>query len=194
MRKLCLLAVLLLTFTGAHAQKAAVAVNAGDLLSLGTMNVELDYGVARRVSLYGGVRINPWTFFKGQFIDMPDGTQVSRQTQLRHQTYSVGMRFWPWYVHSGWWTGVKLQYQEYNYGGFRERMVTEEGDAVGVGLALGYSLLLNHQWNLNFGLGAWAGHAWYTRYNCPYCGRKMDSGEKNFIRPNEVILALVYVF
>lgn len=193
-RKAGLLAILLLLPSFSHAQKAAVSVNLGDILCFGTLNAEVDYGLAQKFSVYGGARVNPWTFLKGKFIDMPDGSRISRQTQLRHQTYYAGLRFWPWYVHSGWWAGLKLQYQEYNFGGFRERLRTEEGDAVGVGLSAGYALLLNHQWNINFGVGAWGGYTWYTHYNCPYCGRVLDKGSKLFLRPNEIIIAFTYIF
>lgn len=185
--KLILLAVSvgLLSSFQAHAQKAAVSVNAGDALCLGTAGAEVSYAVARNWSLNAGARFNPWTFNKGD---------AKRQTQLRHQTYAVGARFWPWYVYSGLWFGAKAQYQEYNRGGFKGRLRTEEGDAFGLGVEMGYSWIVTHAFNLNFGLGAWGGYTEYVSYDCPYCGRRTGDGGKFFILPNELIVGLVFVF
>lgn len=175
---------LLCSPTVAFAQKAAVSVNLGDALCLGTFNVGFDYAVGRKWTLGAEARVNPWTFNKGD---------ADNQFQLRHQTYSFGARFWPWYVYSGFWFGFRGQYQEYNRGGLFG-MDTEEGDAFGVGLETGYNLILNDVWNINFGIGGWAGTTRYVTYSCPFCGRRNGEGTKFFVLPNEFIIALIYVF
>ena len=48
--------------------------------------------------------------------------------------------------------------------------------------------------NLDFGIGFWGGYDRYTVYACPVCGLTTDAGEKVFFLPNDMILALVYVF
>lgn len=169
----------------ARAQKAALSFNVGDFLCLGTMNLEFDYAVSQRWSLDVGARVNPWTFFRGDEL---------RQTQLKHQTYSIGMRFWSWYVYSGFWMGAKLQFQEYNRGGFNGNLKTEEGNAYGIGFELGYTFIISHRWNLNLGAGGWGGYADYTQYSCSCCGRKTEEGGKIFFWPNELIVAFVCVF
>lgn len=182
---LAVVVVGLLSSFPAHAQKVAVSLNAGDAVCLGTVGAEFNYAVAQNWSLNAGARVNPWTFNKGD---------AERQSQLRHQTYAVGVRFWPWYVYSGLWFGAKAQYQEYNRGGFNGKMKTEEGDAFGLGLEFGYSWLVTHAFNLNFGLGGWGGHTKYTQYECAYCGRRTEEGDKFFFLPNELIIGLVFVF
>ncbi len=176
---------IVLSSLSAYAQKAALSVNAGDAACLGTIGVEAGYAVAQKWSLNAGARFNPWTFHEGD---------AEKQSQLRQQTYSVGARFWPWYVYSGLWFGAKAQYQEYNRGGFNGKIQTEEGDAFGLGVEMGYSWLVTHAFNLNFGFGFWGGRTEYVRYDCPYCGRKTEEGEKMFFLPNELILGLVFVF
>lgn len=56
--------------------------------------------------------------------------------------------------------------------------------------------MLSKHWNLDFGLGVWAGRAWYTQYRCPRCGRVLQANEtKWFILPsNATQISIVYVF
>ena len=168
-----------------RAQKLAVNYNAGDLVFLGTIGAGVDYAFAQHWSAGAEARFNPWTFAPGD---------CSTQTEYRHQTYSLGVRYWPWYVYSGWFAGFKAQYQEYNRGGFGGRLRTEEGDAYGLGIDFGYAWMLTHSINLNLGLGVWGGYTKYTNYSCPYCGTITGRGSKPFILPNELFIALVYVF
>ena len=167
----------------ASAQKWAVAVNAGDMVSLGTVSVEGAVAVERHATVNASAKINPWTFRKGS----PD------QFQNRHQTYAIGARWWPWNVYSGWWLGGEGQYQQYNRGGLGSSN-TEEGDAYGLGVSGGYALMLGKHVNLDFGLGLWGGRSIYTVYACPTCGKVVDSGRKWFVLPNELILSFQWVF
>lgn len=73
-------------------------------------------------------------------------------------------------------------------------METEEGDAFGAGVGVGYSVMLSDHVNMDVGAGLWGGYKRYTVYRCPSCGRIMDEGQKWFILPNEAILSLIYVF
>ena len=111
----------------------------------------------------------------------------------RQQSYSAGLAFWPWHIHSGWWMSFKARYQEYNIGGFRSPE-TREGDRVGAGLALGYSYMLSEHFTVGAGAGVWAGYDYYTRYTCPSCGRIIDSGRDTFVLPDDIMLSIAYVF
>ena len=48
--------------------------------------------------------------------------------------------------------------------------------------------------NLEFGLGFWTGVKKYAAYDSPVCGLTVESGLKAFILPNDVIIAVSYVF
>ena len=48
--------------------------------------------------------------------------------------------------------------------------------------------------NLEFGLGAWAGMDWYDIYSCQVCGLTVDSGNGLFVLPDDIMVAVVYVF
>lgn len=184
---------ILFSAVAASAQTWAVAVNTADALDLGTVGVEGSAAVGQHWSLHAGTKVNPWTFggkdsWNGLFSEANP-----EQLQDRKQVYSAGVRWWPWNVYSGWWLGLKGQYQEYNRGGILAK-TSEEGDAVGAALAGGYSLMIREHFNLDFGLGVWGGWTQYTKYDCPSCGRVTESGDKWFVLPNEVILSLVYIF
>ena len=168
----------------AHAQQASVSTNLVGLANWGTLNCEASWAVARRWSLTAGLRYNPFTFQGG----VDDGTR-----QFRQRTVAVGTRFWPWHIYSGWWLSAKAQYQEYNIGGF-VTPETQEGDRVGAALGGGYTYMLSPHFNLEAGVGVWAGQDWFTLYACPTCGRTLNKGNRTFVMLNEVLLGLTYVF
>ena len=100
------------------AQKWSMSTNLVDYVMLGTINAEGAVACSRHITADASVRINPWTFHKGD---------PSKQMQNRHQTYAAGIRYWPWHIYSGWWISAMAQYQEYNHGGIISPK-TEEGE------------------------------------------------------------------
>lgn len=168
----------------AAAQKFTVSTNVLDYACLGTMNVEGSYALSRRWSLSAGARYNPFTF---------RSSEPQRQFQMRQHSYSAGVRMWPWHTSSGWWFAGKARYQGYNVGGITSR-ATREGDRVGAGLYAGYTHMLSPHFNLEFGLGAWAGVDWYAIYSCQICGLTVEAGRAPFVLPDDIMLAVVYVF
>lgn len=171
-----LLALLLLaTFAQqTHAQRFSVGTDAVGWMALGTLNADASVAVSQTVSFHAGTALNPWTLRPGN----PD-----KQFQLRQFSLWAGGRWWPWHVYSGWWAGMDARYMVYNAGGIIKRD-TEEGDAYGVRLWGGYSVMLSEHWNLDLGAGAWGGWKKYTQYSCPSCGVIREQGEKVFILPD----------
>ncbi len=188
-----LLVFMLFCAVAAMAQNWAVAVNTADMLDLGTMSVEGSVAVSQHWSINAGAKVNPWTFAKHDTWNGLFSEPDPDQKQDRKQAYSIGARWWPWNVYSGWWVGGKAQYQEYNHGGIITK-TAEEGDAFGAALSGGYSLMLKEHWNLDFGLGVWGGWTKYRKYEFPENGKLIEQGNKWFILPNEVILSIVYIF
>ncbi len=166
----------------AHGQKFTVSTNMAGYLNFATINAEGSYAVAQHWSLTVGAKYNPFSFGVGK-----------SRVQNRQQSYSLGARFWPWHTYSGWWVAAKLQYQEYNSGGIVSAK-TEEGDRWGAGLTGGYTYMVSRHLNLEFGLGFWGGVKKFANYTCPKCGITLEKGIKGFILPNDVIIAITYVF
>ncbi len=186
MRRIISIIFLAVAFFGAecHAQRFSLSTNLLDYASLGTMNIEGAYSCSRRFSITVGARYNPFTFRK---------SDPERQLQMRQQSYSLGVRMWPWHTWSGWWFAGKGRYQEYNFGGLISRR-TQEGDRVGMGLYAGYTHMLSPHVNMEFGMGFWGGVDFYRRYSCQVCGRIVDRGRKGFVLPDDFMVSLVYVF
>lgn len=167
-----------------HAQKWSVSTDIMGYLRLCTFNADVSYAVSRHWDINTGVRYNPFTYC----ADDPQ-----KQFQYRQQSYSIGVRFWPWHLWSGWWFAARTRYQEYNEGGILSS-ATEEGDRFGAGLYAGYTHMLSSHLNLEFGFGLWGGRAYYTSYSCPSCGRVNESGTKMFLLPDAIMISFAYVF
>ena len=163
--------------------RLALSQNLADDLFLGTLNAELQYSVHRNWTLGAGSRYNNWTWRYRQ----------EDQFESRQKTFYIAARWWPWYTYSGWWAGGKLQYQEYNRGGLAGPG-TEEGDAFGFSFGGGYAVHVNSWLNVDFGLFGWGGITKYVTYACPYCGQRTDAGTKGFLLPDEVRVAVQFVF
>ena len=166
------------------------SLNFADILFCGTLNAGAQFSVARRVSLDANVRYNNWTY--------NDDTPADR-FRYAQRTVAAGIRFWPWYVYSGWWIGTKAQYQEYSRGGLFNMKYKEEGDAFGLALSGGYAVQINPWLDIDFGLGFWGGvknsTTWFLEdESCPKCGRQIDKGTRLFLLPNEVFVSLLFVF
>lgn len=175
----------LLCFTQkTYAQKASLSTDIMGYANFATMNLEAAYTLGRHWTLNAGVKYNPFTFNLGE------GKEFARN---RQQSYSVGTRYWPWNIFSGWWAAGKLRYQEYNIGGIVSD-ATREGERIGAVIAGGYAHMLGKHINIEFGIGLWGGMDYYTIYACPVCGPVEASGRKYFILPSDITVALSYIF
>ena len=186
--KKCILSVLLVHLACLlPAQELSLSSNLLDWANLGTVNLQVGCSFSRHLSLHAGGRYNNWNY---------GSVERGNPFQNRARTAWLGVRYWPWNVYSSWWFGARAQVEEYNRGGLLRQPTTEEGSAVGAGFSLGYNRMLSKHWNLDFGLGVWAGRAWYTQYRCPRCGRVLQANEtKWFILPsNATQISIVYVF
>lgn len=218
MKKLIIIAAMLLPLAGAYAQDStslqnggqgrkqqttyyeynnevrySVSTNTVDWLYFVTPNIEIQYAMSQHWSIDASARVNAWSFN----ANLPFEDRQDKEMKVRQQTYALGLRYWTWTVCSGWWLGAKAQYSEYDNGGvaFLPWVPNNEaGEAIGVGAELGYAYQLSKHWDLNFGLGVWSGVRRYTTYDCAYCGQTVDKGKKGFFLPNEALLSLVYIF
>lgn len=181
---IALLALTILSTPLSAQKKWAVETNIIDWCNYGTLNVEASRSLNRYSTVTAGVRFNSWTF---KF-----GDTVSKNAA---RSASVGVRFWPWHIYSGWWFAAKAQMEEYARGMVFNLKEYREGYAYGASFSLGYALMLGPQWNLNFGLGGWLGYERYSRYSCPGCGIKRGEKSGFFALPNnETKIAVMYVF
>lgn len=179
MRKIFVLIFATLSVCLAGAQNFAVSTNALDYANLGTLNLDASYAPGTHWSVGAGIKYNPYTY--------------------RQRSFSLNARYWPWHKFSGWWVAGSMRYQEYNTGGFKSgrkslKEQTDEGDRIGGGLSGGYSYMLGKHFNMDFGLGLWAGYDVFRTYSCPHCGSITKTGKKFFVLPSDFTLGVSYLF
>ncbi|MGM9749286.1 MAG: DUF3575 domain-containing protein [Candidatus Cryptobacteroides sp.] len=165
--------------------KFALSTNAVEWANFGTINLEAGMGVSQHFSIQAGALYNPWQFK----IQNTGDFMYNKQTSA-----FVGARWWPWYVFSGWWVGMKAKYTDAAITGVW-RPALKETTSAGVGLSCGYTLMIHERLNIDFGIGCWGGyHFKYNLYDCPKCMEIRESGARGFIGIDTVSISLMYVF
>ncbi len=185
--KLSIIIILLCTFAmtaTAGNKKFALSTNALEWANFGTINFDAGMGISRHISLQLEARYNPWNF--------------SGKTELpvyNHQmTVAAGMRWWPWYIFSGWWIGAKARYSDIGRTGIW-RPALEKKSAAGAGLSFGYTFMVHKNFNIELGAGFWGGAYFkYNLYDCPKCMELRTSGARPFIDVDMVSVTFMYVF
>ncbi|MBO7510461.1 MAG: DUF3575 domain-containing protein, partial [Bacteroidales bacterium] len=162
----------------------ALSTNLLSWLNLGTINLEMQYEIARHWTLEGKIKYNPWTLNKS----------VIGQFQENQRGFAMGARWWPWYSFAGWWIGADAQFKNYRTGGLPWFKTPEEGNAVGASLGFGYSVLITKWFNLDFGISGWAGHKFFTNYEDSRFLTPTGKGNKWFVAPNELSVSAVFIF
>lgn len=181
-KRIAVIVALLFFGLCAGGQEFGISTNMIDYVNMGTLNIEASYAMSRHWSLSAGVKYNPFSY--------RTDTGTVRNCQ---RSVSAGARFWPWHTYSGWWLSGALRYQEYNIAGIGTTG-SSQGDRLGASVSGGYSYMLSPRLNVEFGAGIWGGYDSYSEYACSDCGRKVAQGQKFFILPCGLLLALTYIF
>ena len=186
MRHKLLLLLLLLLPLSLKGQTYSLSTNVVDWANYGTLNVEGNVLIDRHFSFVAGGKYNPWVMNSNKH----DDTVVCNKST----TLYAGARYWPWYVFSGWWIQAKAQYQS-RYSTGIWRAAVDDYMAVGAGLAAGYSIMVTKSFNIDLGIGAWGGqYLKYNLYHCQDCMELRDSGQRPFIKFDDISVSLTYVF
>lgn len=186
LRNIIILVVILLAGVPriAGAQQVSLSTNALTWANLGTANLEASVSVSKHFTVFAGGKYNPW--------ELRTKSQVTLMNQ--QITGYAGARYWPWHVYSGWWFGAKAQFQDFDQAGlWSENLVS--GQALGLGLSAGYSIMIGSHVNIDFGIGGWGGRVLkYTAYKDLGGYEVGSTGAKNFLFLDNVIVAIAYIF
>jgi len=184
MKKIYLFSLLLLCVPViSSAQKVSVSTNLVDWANLLTYNGEVGVAITRHVSVVAG----------GRYNNLQKTGDDHIITQNRQKTFYAGARYWFWYANTGAWAGAKAQYQEQAQSGLW-RLALNESKNVGLALSGGYAILIGKHFNIDFGLGFWAGRRLeYTLYDCPVCLNVRDQGPRFFILPDNIYITIAFV-
>lgn len=188
MKRLILIcAMALLLPLACKAQLWSVQTNVLGWAALGTINAEVGMSVAQHFSIVAGGCYNPWEF---QTHD-PDAI-----VRNQHANAYLGVRYWPWYVNSGFWLAAKAQYMDsFSNTGIWRKALKEGRKGIGGGLSAGYTFMLSKHFNIEAGIGGWAGvFQEYGFYSSPEKNFVREEGKKTFIYPDQLSLSFVYLF
>ena len=174
--------VLMLCGQPLKAQKWSIGTNLLDYANFLTINAEAGVSLHQHWSLTAEGRYNPF-YFQGR----------SHRIQNKKLAISAGARYWPFFVYSGFYYGARLQWCRYSFGGIFSQKA-REGDAFGMGLNFGYSLMLTKHLNIEFGIGLWFGGTTFKEYRSLPCGKLTDWGTKAFISPDDIQINILYYF
>lgn len=180
MRKLLVISAFLLASmyaSAVHAQNMHLATNFLDYVNFGTINAEFGLSPYPKWSFYIKGRYNPFTY------------RINRQKQNRVASCALGAKYWFWYSNTGWFLNTNICCSIFNTGGILDGYAYE-GDAYGITAGVGYALMLNRRWNLDFGVGVQSGFANYTKFACPKCGKVNLKGKGFYIVPGAIMVQL----
>lgn len=177
---------LALSIFPALAQKVSLGTNLAEWANFGTINAEIGVAVGQHYSIIAGGRYNGWSFNTKNYHQI---------IQNQQGTGYLGFRWWPWYVNSGWWIEAKAQYSKILRSSLFRPTGLHKGDMVGGALSFGYALMISDRWNVDFGIGVWAGESFNdVLYECPVCMDIRRQGNRPFIDLNDIKISFSYVF
>lgn len=190
-RKNLLLLAFLASFSVAvHGQNVAVKSN---LLYDAAANVNLgvEVGLAPRWSFDLSGDYNKWT------ID---------NHKWKHWFAQPEIRYWFCNHFVKHFIGLHAIGGEFNIGHIRNNInflgsdfskLTDhryQGWGIGGGIAYGYALPMSRHWNMEFEVGFGYVYLNFDKFECKDCGKKVGSGDHNYIGPTKAAVNLVYVF
>ena len=184
-------AIILISAISASAQDWAVKTNLLYDATL-TVNAGVEHRFAPRWSVDVSGNFNAWTV---------------NEHKWKHWMVQPEARYWFCEAIQGHFVGTHLLGGQYNVGNidlpfkmlgtnFRNlRDHRYQGWYGGLGVAYGYSWIINRHWNFEAEIGfGWV----YTRYDiypCTHCGTKIaEKHPHNYVGPTKAALNLVYVF
>lgn len=184
--------ILLLFITGllmpmAKAQTVAIKSN---LLydATTTMNLGLEFGLARKWTFEIPVNYNPWKFEDG--------------TRFRHLGVQPEVRYWFCERFNRSFIGLHGHYANFNVGGLPDWSFISgnmqnsryQGNLYGGGISIGYSWIIKKRWSIEASIGVGYAHIVYDKFPCAECGTKIETNShKNYVGPTKAGISIVYI-
>lgn len=180
-------------------QEVAVKTNiAYDAMTTPNLGVEL--GLKGRATFNLVYGLNPWTF----------GTGDNGVRKAKHWVLQPEYRWWMCTKFNGSFVGVHALGGQFNasnvnipvpgmfFGGENlQKGVKDfryEAAFAGAGVTYGYQWILNRHWNIEAEIGAGYIHAWYKKFDCDECARRVGSGGTNYLGLTKLGLSILYIF
>lgn len=187
--------ILLLIFTGNIRGLSGDFALKTNLLydALLNANIGAEMRIAPKWSVDLSGQVNFWT--------------LSRQRKWKNWMVQPEARYWLCEAMGGHFFAAHLIGGEYNVGSlslpdnfmgtnFKNlRDNRYQGWFAGAGIGYGYTWLLHKHWSLEAEIGAGWIYSRYDKYECPGCGRKVESNKThNYVGITKAAVNLIYVF
>lgn len=161
-----------------HKHQYSVGTNLLNWAYFGTANLEFNASLNNHFSVFAGGKYNGFKF----------ETKAYKEIFNNQITGYAGIKWWPWFVNTGWWVGIKGQYSDFSTAGIMSSYL-KEGVAVGGGLSGGYTFMMGRRFNLDLGIGVWGGtYLEYSDYEKP------ESKPGMFVKLDNIIVSFTYFF
>lgn len=162
-----------------HKHQYSVGTNLLNWAYFGTANLEFNASLNNHFSVFAGGKYNGFKF----------ETKAYKEIFNNQITGYAGIKWWPWFVNTGWWVGIKGQYSDFSTAGIMSSYM-KEGVAVGGGLSGGYTFMMGRRFNLDLGIGVWGGtYLEYSDYEKPE-----SSKPGMFVKLDNIIVSFTYFF
>lgn len=182
----CMLFIFGLHLTESKAQDIAVKSN---LLydATTTMNLGLEFGLARKWTLDIPVNYNPWKLNEG--------------ARLKHWGVQPEVRYWFCERFRRTFIGLHGHYADFNVGNWPDwsfvsdnmQNTRYQGHLYGGGVSIGHSWILKKRWGIEASIGVGYAHIVYDKYPCTECGSKIKESSKNYFGPTKASISLIYL-
>ncbi|MCD7901078.1 MAG: DUF3575 domain-containing protein [Bacteroides sp.] len=188
MKKITLLTLFMLGFVLSEVQAQKVALKSNLLYdATTTLNLGMEFALARKWTLDVPVNFNPWKFNDG--------------TRLRHWGVQPEVRYWFCENFRRTFIGLHGHYADFNVGGlpdwsFISKNMQEnryQGHLYGAGISIGHAWILKKRWSLEASLGVGYARIDYDKYPCTACGTVIKQSSKNYFGPTKASISLVYL-
>ena len=188
MKKVIILIVLMLGCVAFESKAQKIALKSNLLYdATTTMNLGLEFGLARKWTLDVPVNYNPWK---------PDNGR-----RLRHWGVQPEVRYWFCESFRRTFIGVHGHYADFNVGGFPDWSFISEnmqntryqGHLYGGGISIRHSRILRKRCSIEAPVGAGYPLIVYEKYPCATCGTKLKDSSKNYFGPTKASVSLIYV-
>lgn len=187
------LVILLLSITIAISQDNSsyktprFAIKSNLLYDVATnINLGVEIKASEKITFDIPFNYNPWTF-----NDNKKFKTIFAQPEIK---------FWFCEAFSGSSIGLNIIGGAFNTGGidFNVKALSEfkehrfEGFMYGGGLSYNYHFILDKRWSMEAGLGLGIVRFEYDKFNCKTCGKKIKSGNYDYIGPTKAGLSIIY--
>lgn len=183
----------------ASAQEFAVKTNlAYDAMT--TPNIGVEVGLPGRSTVNVVYGLNPWSF----------GSNDNGKRKAKHWVVQPEYRWWHCSKFNGSFVGVhalggqlnasnvNLPVPGFFFNGENLQKGVKnyryEASYAGAGVTYGYQWILGRHWNFEAEIGAGYIHAWYKKFDCDECGRKVGNGGTNYLGLTKIGLSILYIF